>query len=251
MTDDNRFFRYVWRFNAIVIALAAIVIIVTVGWSTLAWMLFRPALVPPPEGHFAPVPRAAEREFTYRLEATPTVAQLGNEKIFMLKRWRGEPNVYGLEDIGAPYASSGPDSGIRDVNLMAIDARDASSHWLFAGYQRAVLSVDSVYAIRPAGVPAPGEPPAPAIAIAIQVVAADTNGDGDLGPKDKQTLYVYRVGDTVAVKLLDADYFLTASQLDDARYLVVYEKGPKATAAIYSVPDFKLVSQAPLRNVPQ
>jgi hypothetical protein len=251
MPDDNRFFRYVWRFNAVVLALAAVVVVVGIGWNLLSFWVMGPS-VAPPEGHFAPVPKAAEREFTYRLEANPSISELGGEKIFTLKRWRGEPNVYGLADSGPRFASSSPDSGVRDVNLMAIDARNASSHWLFRGYQRSLLSVDAVYAGKGDGVPAPmSAVTTPAVAVVIQLVAADTNGDGELDQKDRQSLYVYRAGDAGAVKLLDADFFLATGQIDAAKYLIVYEQGATATAAIYSIPEFKLLSQARLPNVPQ
>jgi hypothetical protein len=84
----------------------------------------------------------------------------------------------------------------------------------------------------------------------IHTIDADTNKDGALTNKDQQSLYLYRPGVGLAVKLLDADLVLSTAQADDAHYLVVYERGRDAIAATYSLPDFKLVSQKRIPPVP-
>jgi hypothetical protein len=253
MTDDNRFFRFLWRFNAAAIALAAVLLILVFAWNLMMPLIWHAPVESPPQGHFAPVPKTAEREYTYRLQGSPLPSHIGDEQFLTLKRWRGEPNVYGLEDIRTPLFASPPSVSSsndeeRDVNLLAIDARTASSRLLFHGYQRAILTTDAVTAAKTSN--AVAAPVPPAIAMVIQVISADTNHDGVLDGHDRQSLYVYDGKGGDAVKLLDADFILAMGGLDDGRYLIVSEQGSVATAAIYSVPGFKLVSKAVLPNVP-
>ncbi len=245
MADENRFFRFVGRFNTLAIA------VVIVGIAIVAIVLVAYSLISPwnnpytvPVGHFAPVPKDAEKNYTYRIESEPLATTGTNERILVLRRWQGEPKEYGLADISK--VSSYSRSDVQDVNFLVVDGDSAASHWLFPGYDRSILSKDAVYGARPAT-----NTEQPLLAWVIQTVDADTNKDGELTPKDRKSLYVYRVGAGEAVKFLTTDNVLATQQIDADKYLVVYEKGKTATAATFSVPDFKLLSEKPLPNVPK
>ncbi len=251
MADENKFFRIVWRFNALVLACAAIA-----GGGTIIYNLLHPwrPVEPAPVGHFAPVPRGAEKGFTYRLESHSERRLIGREELIALDRWNGAPETYGLQHMelrasvsyGASYIST------RSVNLLAIDQSTVESHWIFQGYDRAILADDSVYDVLPSPIFPLGAGPTPssAIALVITVVDSDTNKDGELSEKDRQSLYVYRPGEAEAVRLLTADLIVSRQQSRNDRYLVVYENGSSAIAATYSVPDFKLIVEKPLPKVP-
>ena len=247
MRDDSRFFLYLWRFNGVLLAIAGVLGFGLVAFAVVSSLL-RPSFEPQPEGRFAPVPKAAEQSFTYRLETGPAgPVSLGDERILDLRRWKGPPrNPYGLED------SSGLIETTIDytnaVNLLAINTRHGGSHWLFRGYQRQVVSQDSLTGERPSGVSS--EQPAPTIALVIRTVDADTNKDGALNAEDRKSLYYYRPGGGVAVKFLDADYIIATQQTSASSYLVVYENGAVATAARFSLPDFKFLGEQKLPNVP-
>jgi len=242
MSDENRFFRFVWRFNAILLAAVVFVVLVSLGWGLFSLLSISRVYSPEPVGHFAPVPKAAEQHYTFRLANSQLQTSLANEKVLTLQRWPADQNEYDLS-IG-----SGPSSSrmAQDVNLLAVDRQDANSHWLFHGYDRLIVSQDPVNATQPPD--SKGTPPV--IALVIQSVDADTNKDGELTYKDRQSLYFYDQGTSEAVKFLTADDIIVTEQIEGGKYLVVYENGKVATAATYSIPDFKLLTQKPLPNVP-
>ena len=263
MTDENKFFRYVWRFNAIVLACVAIVLVVSGAFSLLSFW-DKPHTVDP-VGHFAPVPKAAEQKYTYRLATDRSPVVLGREEIFSLTRWEGEPKAYGLADIRVS-SYGGPE--IQEVNRLAVNV-DGSSHWLFHGYDRMILTENAIFERRPEAaslsgptvIRAPGSAydtsPTPAtdapsaVAVVLETVDADTNKDGKITAKDEHSLYVYRAGATEAVKIITADDFLSVQQIGTDKYLVICENGKTATATTFSLPDFKLQSEKPLPNVPK
>ena len=242
MTDENKFFRYVWRFNAV--ALAAVGILATFAMLNGIINSWSPP-EPKPAGRFAPVPRSAEKEFTYRLESHGERRLIGPEELIALDRWKGSPETYGLmhQEMRASYIAQS-----RSVNLLAIDQGTAESHWIFRGYDRAIIADDPIY---DTVAPRPLEtPPASTIALVMTVVDSDTNKDGELTEKDQQSLYVYRPGATEVVRLVTAGLILSRQQTSSDRYLVVYENGSSATAATFSVPEFKLVAEKLLPKVP-
>ena len=235
--EQNKFFRIVWRFNALLLALGGILIVVMVGWN-----LFSPSWSElTPEGHFAPVPKEAERADTYRI--TPLQIALAQESIFALGRWNGPPKEYGLQDtVRRPFAVSSLDNH-NAVNLLAIDGQNGTSHWLFDGYRRAVISEDAITkATSDKGV-------SNQIGLVVRTADTDTNADGQLTDKDRQSLYFYRPGMRSAAKFFEADYIISRGQSDDANYLVVYERGRSAIAATFTLPDFKLKSENPIPAV--
>lgn len=247
MSDENRFFRFVWRFNALALALglAAITVVGSLSFVGDLWGPIFRAPQSEPVGHFAPVPKEAERNYTYRLESEPLETPGTRERIMILRRWEGEPREYGLADVPRVSSYSGPEE--QDVNILVIDGDSGASHWLFGGYCRSIISRTPVYGAEPdANRSAP-----PVVAWVMQTVDADTNKDGKLTTKDRQSLYVYRPGAGEAVKFLSADNVLATHQIGADKYLIVYENGKTASAATYSVPDFKLLSQKSLQNVPK
>lgn len=213
MTDENRFFRYIWRFNALVVACIGL----AAAWTVAGGLLnpFRPE--PPPKGGFAPVPRGAEQGFTYRLDGHGQHRLVGQEELIALNRWKGSPETYGLKHMEVRQYSS-TFVTTNSVNLLAVDQKTAHSHWVFAGYNRAIIADDAVYDTVPVN---PAQTPAQASALVITVVDADTDKDGELTDKDKQSLYVYRPGMPAATRLLAANLILSTGQAGNDRYLVV------------------------------
>ena len=90
MQEDNKFFRFVWRVNAVLLALAGLAVVVLVSWELVANLL-RPRYEPVPEGNFRPVPRGIWGRDTYS-PATNRNAEIG-----MLSpefhRWYAQPHL--------------------------------------------------------------------------------------------------------------------------------------------------------------
>jgi hypothetical protein len=244
MTDENKFFRYLWRFNAVVLACAGIVVAGGMLYSILnQW---RPAEPTPPAGHFAPVPQSAEKEFTYRLQSSAERHVVGQEELIPLGRWNGSPETYSLGHI----SSGGYVEETRSPNVLAVNQVTVESHWIFKGYNRNIIANDLIYEAVPNPVPPITGQPASAIALVMTVVDADTNNDDELTEKDRKSLYVYRAGAMEAARLLTADLIVSRQQSGNDRYLVVYENGNSAVAATFSIPEFKLIAEKPLPKVP-
>jgi hypothetical protein len=242
MIDENKFFRYLWRFNAVFLAGVGIVVACGAIFSILnTWQPTEPA----PAGHFAPVPQSAEKQFTYRLQSSGERHVVGREELIALGRWNGSPETYSLGHVSGRYVKE-----TRSPNVLAVNQITVESHWIFKGYDRDIVSNDLVYEATPSPVPlAPGQA-ASAIALVMTVVDADTNKDGELSEKDRQSLYIYLPGMTKAVRLLTADLMVSRQQTASDRYLVVYENGGSAVAATFSVPEFKLIAEKALPKVP-
>ncbi len=234
--DQNRYFRAIWRLNAVLLAVGGLLI---VGF-VLGNLLFAPRWEPSPQGQFAPVPKSAEQDSTYRLE--PTNVALVGKSIFSLRKWNGSPQSNGL----AVTEARSQASALNGVNLLAVDTMSGSGQWIFHGYSRAIVSEQGLARV---GDSDDNETPR-AMVLVIQTIDADSNKDGELTDKDEQSLYFYRPGMAFAEKFLDADYIISRQQTDANTFLVVYERGKTAIAATYSIPDLRLILEKPLPSVP-
>jgi len=266
MSDDNKFFRFVWRFNALVVAVAGLGVFALVAF---AGYIIATSSFPheKPEDHFTPVSSAAEAKNTYRLRSSGSLAFVkpGAQEVdlvFWLNDWDENQNPHSLKNM----------SGLSrwhnayDANLLLVNTETGEGRWLFSGFSRNIESWDTVIDRRaknfvdgsPTGpvVVAAGTPARnvgdtqSVVAVVLKVIDKDTNGDGVLDDKDLVSLYTYRLGDQMAVKLLDTDLLLTQTQVGDDRYAVSYEAKGVAWFAVYSVPDFKLLTKKPLPKLP-
>jgi hypothetical protein len=261
MSDENRFFRFLWRLNAILVSLVCVSVVIIVAVAVFNKFVGPRWQEPLPVSYFAPVPKGAEQKYTYRIEGGYYATELmvlananSNEQLFPLRRWQGKPaehgfaeNPYGLQDIGGSSSIvTSREPGVLTVNLLSVETNTGASHWLLPGYERSIASTDAIYGTAPLN--GAIDRTTPAVASIIMVYDADSNKDGQYTAADQPTLYMYRAGDAMATKLLTTDAIVTAHQVGST-YLVIYEKGKSAFAATYSIPEFKLLSQKPLPTV--
>lgn len=265
MSDENKFFRFVWRFNALVIALLCLGAIVLVGIAAFDFWI--PRYIDKPQGHFAPVPKEAEAENTYRLKDSGSIGFMkpgGGQEVFLvfsLGDWEGAPNAYALSSV----SSSGSMRFSNNANLLLVSTGTGKGQWLFHGVGRNIVNWDWLIDYQ-AKSPVDVSPAGPQVispnrlygdrqaveALVLKVIDQDTDKDGKLTDEDGLTLYaVSRLDGTEPVKLLDADLILSQTQIGKDRYVIGYETGGKAYIAVYSVPDFALVTKKPLPKLPQ
>ena len=257
MSDENKFFRWVWRFNGIVIALVVLVAAAGVGYQ--AWRSFNQEDWSRPAGHFAPVPKAAEQNATYRLESddygvSRTQLALGavHEQVIPLKRWEAPPKDYGLRSsysLMEMRISTGS-MAVGAVNLLIVDGDTGSSRWMFKGYGRMILTADAVYPAN-AVASASGTYETDAIGLVLTVRERDTNHDGKVDEKDGVTLYAYLAGMPEPMKLVSAEIIIAMRQTGSEKYQIIFEDAKTAYTATFSITDFKLISKKPLPNVPK
>jgi hypothetical protein len=248
MPDENRFFRFVWRFNGIAIAvLLLVLLLVVVGTYTIGLFEDRHAQNAQP----AAVVVHADKAVSYQLSDTPTALSGTDEVVFGLNRADGSENPYKLRHLLASGSYERPST--LEVNLLVVRG-DGSSQWLFRGNNRAILSQNEICAIKEfQQVSVMGVEPTckttSALVIDVSGIRVDEKGEYEM--TTPESLYVYRPGGREPEKFATADVIRTSRQLGINRYVVVSETGGKATTAIYSIPDFKLISQKPLPNVPK
>ncbi|MDE2182757.1 MAG: hypothetical protein KGJ78_07020 [Alphaproteobacteria bacterium] len=216
MRPVDKYFRYLWRINAVVIAVLGLAML-----GMLLAAVFSALRGPqgPTAAGFAPLSGA--HGVSYRLARNAIVLGDRREKLFVLQRWTGDPRS--------------PDAAGSDVNLLVVDGQTASSHWMFRGNDQTILSTDP---LRDDG------PMAPVIGLVLTVSERIKN-DGT-----QESLYCYRVGGGPAVRFFTAESIMAAQQVGLDRYLVVFRDDGKTSAETFSLVDFKMISKSPVPDLP-
>ncbi len=239
MADDNRFFRWLGRINSILFFLGAACLILFAGVPALIWTMA------PREAPAAPQP--ASDGYTYEFAGlgetagSTVITHLDgtDEGIATLQRVaRG--GSYGLSSGGRSY-------DVDIVNLLAVDLKTMKNRWLFHGVKH---DIEGVYQVREL-VPVPQNAADPVTALLMDVADADTNGDGKITSADRHALYVYRIGSSKPVKLVDAVLVSGVQQLDGERIVVTYYDGKTDHAVLLSAKDFRVVADTPLSATPK
>ncbi|HEX4302909.1 MAG TPA: hypothetical protein VHZ78_08950 [Rhizomicrobium sp.] len=230
MGEEGGFFRFVWRFNAVLIALVGIL-----GFGLTIFgglQLFggeRPL----------PVQATADDEVQYNLEPAIQPLTGTGEVLFTLKRSRG-----GLRGGGGSYSSGRAE---QDANYLVVRGDTAAGVWLFAHSGQVIWSQTDIQKT----VPATGPGGDTVAAVVMTVADDDTDKDGVFTTQDRQSLYVYRVGGGPAEKFFSADNISHVAQIDSARLLVIFTDKGVLGAATFSISDFKLLSRSALPPAPK
>jgi hypothetical protein len=231
------FFRFLWRLNA-VLAFAAL--LVGIAFMTLfsKERIHQPLLnyfIPPPVQTVKVLPT-----YSYVLEPDLIVGgstDTDDFELFRLVRWgkiKGKPVT--------PEAAA-------TVNILVSDKKKNSKTWLFKGFNRAIIGQEAMLTGRWYYREPEIDEDMPVHLIVLKVVDADTNGDGALNGDDRQALYVCRFEGGEPEKILEADQIWQDNQKGKT-FFVSYRETGKAYFATYSLPDFKLVSQDEIPDMP-
>lgn len=258
MSDQNRFFRFLWRVNALLVLFAGITLGVVIARHYIEVFQLEKYVPPVPAlGSAEPVPEA--KPFYYLAALEPNQAfyatyvpgqnrrpwlsatDSDSERLLALMRNDGAlPLPNGTIDINyVPKA-------VEQVNFLAVDGATGESHWLLSGFKHAITKYEVL-------TDTPKDPANAAVmtAVVMQVVEADTNKDGVLDYADKQTLYVYHPGEKTAAKLFSADAIVDQGLTRNATYVITYVNAGVYKVAIYEVPSFKFVREKTLPALPK
>lgn len=156
----------------------------------------------------------SQAKYEYHLSHDAIVLAGTRERLFALERWQAPASQ--------PAGAS--------VNLLIVNSDDASSRWMFPYNGQTILIRDELHGGDTAAY-------APVTGLVLTVAAGE-----------RQSLYYYRVGGGPAVRFLTAESIIAADQAAAERYLVIYRNGARTTAAVYSLVDFRAVSE---RNTPE
>jgi hypothetical protein len=237
MADDNRFFRWLGRINSLLFFLAIL------GVLAAVFVMFAGEV---PHGP----PLTAQTKSggdTYSLGGalgdavySSLLTHLdGTDEGIVILRRDGRGNPYALSSGSRLYEGG-------TVNLLSVDLKTMKNRWLFRGVKR---DIAGVFQIREA-VPVPQNAVDPVTALLMDVADADTNGDGKVTSSDHHALYVYRLGGSEPVKLVDAWSVSNVQQLDGERIAVTYYDGKIDHALLLSARDFRTIADAPLSTRP-
>jgi hypothetical protein len=233
------FFKFLWRFNAVLafLALATTITFLTFfSKERIDRPLLNYIIPPPPAGVTKPLP-----SYGYVLEPNLVVGgNVGEEdfKLYRLMRW------------GKTKQDRAQNDGAAAVNILIVDRKTKKTSWVFKGFDRLIVSQTPMLLGRWAYDDYEASEVAPIHQIVMRVVEKDTNGDGYLTPDDRQTLYICHFNGTEPEKILSADQIWTAEQ-NGKSYVITYRDGDTAYIATYSVPDFKLVEQIKVDDMPK
>jgi hypothetical protein len=237
------FFKILWRINAVLAFVALVALFALVG------LIVRERIDGPLLASFLPPPPAATAikpkthpAAVYTLEKDMLVgAEIEHEdlEVYRLERWgkaKGEPAT-------AEAAAT--------VNLLLVDRKAGTTHWLFAGFNRAIVTQDAVLTGRWYWHEPEVDDNVPVELAVLKVIDADTDGDGVLSSADRQSLYVVRFGAPAAPeKLLTADA-IWFTQQKAKEYQVGYREHGEGFLATYALPDFTLTSKLKVEGLPK
>lgn len=232
MSDDNKFFRWVWRLNGLLL-----VLLLGGGLIGGAYFFWESYLINHyVEAHYANVVKPNLNAPVYALETADKT----------LPFLTGAPErLYAL----AERVAYDPDK--RTVhNILALNDEAKTSHWLFAPGKQVILDSEMLYQFPSgkrdeavAGYRLPG--------MALVVAEADTNKDGAVDEHDHQALYFYHLDGKPPVKILSGDrILLDAPGFPNLNLHVFYQDGGKSFALTYSIPDLTVTAKISVSGLP-
>ncbi len=237
MPDENRFFRFLWRFNAVLLAVAGVLAVLFLGGIAVS----------------IAVSNFATRDAAVPLKNTPVDKirlELGTESVAL----RGTPFViYSLNKVRDRDSETGVGSGSsfggrynpsQVANYLVVDTGAARGNWVFPSETQAIWEQYPLYRT-PAG-----DDGDAVIALVLTVADSDTNKDGALSGGDRPSLYYYRPGDSRATKFFSADEIIGVRQLDAARFWVSFGNGGHRSVAVFSTGDFQLLRKGEMPRMP-
>lgn len=218
MQEENRFFRYVWRLNAVLFAAGGLLILFAVfgGYSLLfhSHDQAAPNLVVAPKG--APAAR-------YILSSDPENLGGGQGLLFTLEKYTDEPR--GLSS----YSPRG-----ETVNLLVVNG-DAVGHWIFPGIGQRICQRTRI------GIS--DEEDSPVAALVMSVAQSDTNKDGEISCADSQMVYAYPMNARGPSKLFSADTVRSVTKIGPSKVLIVFDANGNSIAAVVATADLRVVSR--------
>ena len=245
MPQDGLFFRVLRRFNILWVAIAGLVIIAISGYQLCTNAQFRHNLMPNLKSESLPPPAPVAKELSI-------VSDNFGSADTQYGPWDGQVLV-ATRDTPFPDPSE-PDAfknytPSQAVNVMVFDNKSGKGAWIFPDNNQVITSRDAVYEGAAKANTAPGTDPRPVVGMVMIVTAADKAAKAKSA--DKLSVYLWTKGAPTAVKLLAADGLQSLGQSGADRYVVVYQKGKETRAAVYSVPEFKKLSDNSLPEAPK
>jgi hypothetical protein len=246
--QDGLFFRVLRRFNILWIAIAGLVIIAASGYHLYKYFGVRHHM---PMVGFLSEPRVAlassspSEPWIVPDDYGSAETQYGpwDGKLFVLMRNNPIP------DLQTPDAFEGYVPSVV-MNVLVVDPKSGEGAWLFPTNKQIINIREALFEGAAKVQSQPATDQRPAMGMVMYVTDTDTNKDGKLTAKDATSVYFWLKGATSATKLFSADRILNYNQAGADRYVILYQKGKETHSAVYSLPDFKQLSDKRMPDAP-
>jgi hypothetical protein len=221
MQDNNRFFQFVWRVNALAIAAVAVVagMLGLYGLGSIVGYETR------------------DREVTDLVTVDPEVPRQEEARL-------GQPfPIGGTQVVRIPlYLAQKTDatyyiksSGDNIVNELYVDSNTGKSTWLFKGTKRLIFNQTSV--LRQLKSEQPN-----VTSLVYALVDNDSNKDGRLSPKDLAAIGYSSPDGAIYTPLIDGIEKLYAiEQVSDDRLMILYSRNGESRMITYALPGFTTI----------
>jgi hypothetical protein len=230
--SENKFFKYIWRFNALVIAGAAVVCMVVGVYFII--LIFKE--------------ETRERRVTDVVNVGEN-AEVNEDFVF------GYPDtMVGTDYVKIPlYRDQSYDmqyysksSERNEVNHLFLNASNNESKWLLDGTNQLFIS-DMALSDKIEGLSTETNR---TVGFVYQLVEDDSDDDGRLTNKDAITISTSNADGTQYKNLIEGiDRLYSVRQIADDKLLVLYQKNEETVSELYSVPSMKQVSQQKIPKV--
>ncbi len=205
---ETGFFKWLWRFNALAIALAVLVILALVVvefWPSRRIHAVQVVNVDAKDS-------SRQQKLSYGPPKFDTAQNTMTLPLYLSQDY---------EVSGAFSSSYRKDSDLNQVNQLIVQLKDGSNHWLFAGYDQLIVWQRALTRPR-ADAPKQRE----TVAWIYEVVRADSNGDKRLSLQDKKTLMIAKPDRSQLSELISGYDMMTApANADEGRFDALVQNG--------------------------
>jgi hypothetical protein len=231
--NENSFFKLVWRFNALAIAVATTICILLGVFAAL--MIFREETRPRRVTNVVNIDQQDKVSEEFSLGNPGAIAGTSFVRVPL---FRGQS--YNTGSLPLPKSSQQ-----NLVNYLFLNISTNESWWLFNGVGQLVIDDRSQFN------KVKDSPDQPRIGVGViyTVVERDSNGDNRLTEKDAVSLATSKVDGTNYRKLIESiDQLYSIQQVSDEKVLVLYQKDQQTFSDVYSIPSMELLTQ---RSIPK
>ena len=228
--DENRFFKFVWRFNGIVLMVAGVIVIGVLSFAAFYEI-------------FQGVTR--EREVRNIVNVTDDTDLNEKWRLGYLKEVNGTPYV--MIPLNADYnykRSYYSKSSYSSRNYLFINSQTNQKRWLLNTNDYLIMN-DEMLSVK-----SYDEKDCEVKAILYHMVKEDTNGDGKLTHDDLSVVALSKPDGTALNEVLsDLDVFVGHLVIDEKSMLLIYQKKTIGYSATLSMEDFILSTATELPKV--
>ena len=229
---ESRFFRHVWRFNALAIAGAAVGVILLSVYAAVS--LFGEATR---SRRVTQVVNVGEQENISDEFSMGSAVPIAGSPYVRVPLYRGQ-------SYPGSYYPKRSDQNV--VNYLFLNTSTNQSKWLLDRVGQLIVESQILFN----RVKATPEDARTGVGVLYVVIDRDTNGDNRLSERDAVSLAAGAIDGTNYRKLVEnIEQLFSVQQIADDRVLVLYQKNQQTYSELYGVPSMERLSQATVPKV--